>query len=172
MEANDAIIVGVCRCAVASLRPVFLGLGAVEELGVVKFVTEVGSSEAYEVRYPHLFQGLGTFFGEYTMRLKPNSVLHAVHVACGVLIPMREAVKRELDDMERQGVVRKVEGPIEGCAGMVPVPKPSGDVTNCVDLTQLNRSVLREHYVLPTVDDTLGLLSGATVFSKLDANSE
>lgn len=54
---------------------------------------------------------------------------------------------------------------------MIPVLKSSGKIRISVDLTQLNRSVLRKRYVLLTVDDTLGLLSGAVVFSNLDANS-
>ena len=41
----------------------------------------------------------------------------------------------------------------------------------CVDLKPLNESVLREVHPIPTVDDILGELSAATVFSKLDANS-
>ena len=34
----------------------------------------------------------------------------------------------------------------------------------------LNESVLRAVHPIPTVDETLAQLSGATVFSKLDAN--
>ena len=49
-------------------------------------------------------------------------------------------------------------------------PKP-GEVRICVDLKALNENVLRECYPIPVVDDTLAQLSGATVFSKLDANS-
>ena len=52
---------------------------------------------------------------------------------------------------------------------MVVVPKRSGDVHICVDLKPLNECVLRE--VIPKVDDTLAQLSGASIFSKLDANS-
>lgn len=156
---------------VASLWSVVLGIEASERLGVVKFVDDVAPSGVWERRYPQQFQGLGTLSGEYTIRLKPNSMPYGVHVARRVPLPMREAVKHELDDMERQGVIRKVEGPSEWCAGMVPVWKPSGAVRISVDLTDLNRNVLRERYALPTVDETLGLLSGATVFSKLDANS-
>lgn len=52
---------------------------------------------------------------------------------------------------------------------MVVVPKPKGDVRICVDYIQLNKSVQREKHMLPTVDETLGLLAGAKVFSKLDA---
>ena len=72
---------------------------------------------------------------------------------------------------------------------MVVVKKKNGGVTICIDLKPLNQYVLREHhplpkvddilgqltgatvYTLPKVDDILGQLTGATVFSKLDANS-
>ena len=40
-----------------------------------------------------------------------------------------------------------------------------------MDLTKLNESILREFHPLPSVDHTLAQLSGAKVFSKLDANS-
>ena len=51
------------------------------------------------------------------------------------------------------------------------VPKAKGEVRICVDLTKLNDSVLREYHPLHSVDHTLAQLAGATVFSKLDANS-
>ena len=55
---------------------------------------------------------------------------------------------------------------------MVVVPKKnSSTVRICVNLKPLNQSVLRELHPLPKVDETLAQLSGATVFSKLDANS-
>ena len=68
-------------------------------------------------------------------------------------------------------VISKVTGPSEWCAGMVVVPKRSGDVRICVDLKPLNESVLREPHPILKVDDTLALLSRAVYFSKLDANS-
>ena len=54
---------------------------------------------------------------------------------------------------------------------MVVVPKKCGDVRICVDLKPLNENVLRETHPLPGVDETLAQLTGATVMSKLDANS-
>ena len=54
---------------------------------------------------------------------------------------------------------------------MVVVRKKSGDVRIYVDLKPLNQSVLRETHPLPGVDETLAQLTGATVMSKLDANS-
>lgn len=41
----------------------------------------------------------------------------------------------------------------------------------CVDLKPLNQSVLREVHPIPKVDTVLAQLAGATVFSKIDANS-
>ena len=73
--------------------------------------------------------------------------------------------------MEKMGVISKIITATLWCAGMVAVPKRSGAVRICVDLKPLNESVLRESHPIPKVDDTLAQLNGATVFSKLDANS-
>ena len=73
--------------------------------------------------------------------------------------------------MESQGVISKVEVPTAWCAGMVVVPKQNGTVCICVDLKPLNTRVLRESHPLPKVDDVLGQLAVAKIFSKLDANS-
>ena len=54
---------------------------------------------------------------------------------------------------------------------MVAVPKKSGAIRICVDLKCLNQSVMREVHPLPKVDNTLAKLSGAKIFSKVDANS-
>ena len=73
--------------------------------------------------------------------------------------------------MESMGVISRVEQPTQWCAGMVAVPKKNGKLRICVDLKHLNEAVQREVHPLPKVDETLAQLSGATIFSKLDANS-
>ena len=77
----------------------------------------------------------------------------------------------ELKRMQRLGVISPIEEPTPWCAAMVVVPKDSGAVRICVDLKPLNENVLREVHPMPKVDTTLAQLSGATVFSKLDANN-
>ncbi|XDV16481.1 hypothetical protein PO909_016174 [Leuciscus waleckii] len=54
---------------------------------------------------------------------------------------------------------------------MVVVPKAQGKIRLCVDLTHLNKWVRRERHILPAVDQTLAMLAGAKVFTKLDATS-
>ena len=71
-------------------------------------------------------------------------------------------VKEELRRMEKLGVITRV------LAAMVVVPKGNGKVRICVDLTHLNRSVLRERHPLPAVEQSLAQLAGLTT---LDANS-
>ena len=79
-------------------------------------------------------------------------------------------MKQELDVMEAQGVISKVQQPTPWCTGMV-VGKKNRGVRIYIHLKPLNRCVLREHHPLPKINDILGQLTGATVFSKLDANS-
>ena len=73
--------------------------------------------------------------------------------------------------MERLKVISCVTEPTPWCAGMAVVPKRSGDVRICVDQRPLNNGVLRETYPIPSVDDSLARLAGATIFSKVDVNS-
>lgn len=73
--------------------------------------------------------------------------------------------------MEELGVITRVEEPTDWCAGLVVVPKKDSPRPRlCVDYTELNVYVCREKFVLPSVEQSLGMLSGAKVFSKLDAN--
>ena len=73
--------------------------------------------------------------------------------------------------MKSIGIISKVELPTPWCDGMVVVPKKDGKVQICVDLKPLNANVKRKTHPLPKVDDILAHLSGAKIFSKLDANS-
>ena len=68
-------------------------------------------------------------------------------------------------------VISKVEEPTMWCAGMVPVPKKNEKIRICINMKRLNESMLREVYPLPQVDDALAQLTGARIFSKLDARS-
>ena len=73
--------------------------------------------------------------------------------------------------MQSEGIISKIDEPTAWCSGMVVIPKANGKIRICVDLTHLNKSVQREKYPLPRVDETLAQLKGAKVFSKLDAMS-
>ena len=122
-------------------------------------------------QFPSVFQGLGNLGEEYEICLQPDATPHSLFAPRHVPLPLRPKVKTELDRMETIGFITKVDEPTPWCAGMVVVPKKDGAIRLCVDLAPLNNNVLREVHPLTKVDDTLAQLSGARVFSKLDANS-
>ena len=105
------------------------------------------------------------------IRLKENFEPYAVHTARRVPLPLVQKVKEEILRMEENGVIEKVTEPTDWCAPMVPVPRKNGKVRICVDLKRLNEAVRRERYVLPTAEEITAKLSGATMFTSLDAAS-
>ena len=167
MESKQEIFV------VTNLKTALLGRPAIEDLNLVKFVNAVEESykEYLQARHPKLFKRLGKLDGKYHIQLKDNAVPYSVNTPRRIALPLMPKVKDKLVELERQGVVSKVDQPIDWCAPIVAVPKSNGDVRVCVDLTKLNDQVKRERLMLPSVDDLLSQLSGTKVFSKSDANS-
>ncbi|KAI2646083.1 Retrovirus-related Pol polyprotein from transposon opus [Labeo rohita] len=105
------------------------------------------------------------------IKLKADAVPYAVTTARRVSVPLLPKVKAELERMVKGGVIEEITEPTEWCAPMVPVPRKSGQVRICVGLNRLNQAVERERYILPTLDDILPQMAGATMFSLLDAES-
>nr|XP_037280020.1 uncharacterized protein LOC119172989 [Rhipicephalus microplus] len=169
----------VCKTlyVVADIDSPLLGYSAVVDLRVVQFVDTVEDAEAPN-RPPTsdkaaalLFSGLGEMPEEYHIRIKPGAIPFSLSVLRRIPIPLEGVVKKDLDAMERDGVIRRVTVPTPWCAGIVLVPKADGEYRICVDLTKLNQVVLRERHLMLTVDQVLGRLGNAAVFSKLDAIS-
>ena len=157
---------------IRNLKTNLLGLPAIQALQIVQRLDAVEAQEqSIREQFPKLFTGLGNFGEDYDIQIKEGAVPHCVFTPRHVPFPMREKVQEQLDKMEAMDVISKVDGPTDWCAGMVAVPKKSGDTRICVILKALNNNVMHEVYPIPTVEETLGQVTGATVFSKLDANS-
>ena len=68
-------------------------------------------------------------------------------------------------------VIEKVTEPTEWVNSLVTVEKGNGSLRICLDPRDLNKCIMRPHYPSKTLDEILPDLTGATVFSKLDARS-
>lgn len=59
-------------------------------------------------------------------------------------------------------MIEEISKPTTWCAPMVPVVKKNGDIRICVGLQRLNEVMVCGDYVLPTLDDIIPELTGAT----------
>ena len=161
---------------VSGLKTNLLGLPAITALNLAARIDttaqdETDKDEDVRKQFPKVFKGLGNLGEEYSIRLKEDATPYSLFTPRHVPLPRRAQVQEELKRMEAMGVISKVDEPTQWCAGMVVVPKKESKVCICVDLKPLNESVLREVHPMPKVDETLAQLTGAKIFSKLDANS-
>ena len=89
-------------------------------------------------------------------------------------IYLKDAVVKELENLEKQGVIEKVNGPTTWVTSIVPVVKRKPTATSpievriCTDSRDSNKAIVRERYKMPTIDEMLTKLHGAKVFSKID----
>ena len=156
---------------VKGLKQPLLGKPAIQALEILKRINAVSSSKVEpKTEYPELFRGLGKMENAYTVRLKEGAKPFSIASPRRLPLPMKKKVEDELKSLQDKGIIRPVTTPTDWCAPIVAVPKSSGRIRLCVDFTKLNESVRRENFPLPTTDELLAQLDGATVFSKLDCN--
>jgi transposase InsO family protein len=129
------------------------------------------SQPDFRAEYPELFTGLGCLKTDHHISLIPDAKPVCLYTARKVPHPLHTQVQKELELMTKQGVISPINSPTAWCSGMVCVPKKNGRVCVCVDLTALNKVVLREVHPMKTVDENLAKLKGSVCYSKLDANS-
>lgn len=162
---------------VRNLHEPLLGKPAINGLNIIKFINEtvmhtgVHSEVQPYTEFPKLWSGLGNIPGEYKITLDKDHVPFAITAPRKIPIPLRKKVEEELNRMQSLGIIRAVEEPTDYCAPMTCVYKKNGKIRICVDLTRLNKSVKREWHPIPSVENTLALITGAQIFTKLDANS-
>jgi hypothetical protein len=104
------------------------------------------------------------------MILDPE-VEHVIRPVRRIPTAIKEDVKKALDNMEAQGIIEKVSEPTEWVSAMVVVKKPSGDLRVCIDPGDLNKAIMRPHYPIHTIEETIEDIAGAQIFSVLDAKN-
>ena len=102
--------------------------------------------------------------------LRPNN--HPiVHIPRKCPIHMRYEIKAELDEMVSQGIIHKVDEPLDWVSSIVYVRKSNGKPRLYLDPKDLNKDIMRCHHKTPTMEELSHKLSGAKFFSKLDAKN-
>lgn len=84
-------------------------------------------------------------------------------------LALQDKLKNELGRMESLNIIQKVTEPTQLVSSLVVVEKPFGKLRVCLDPKDLNRTILRPHYRMKTLEDVLPQLSKARFFTKVDA---
>ena len=118
--------------------------------------------------YPNSFDRLGSLKGAYNIRIDP-SVKPATHARRKVPIESKEAIDRELDYLIEEEIITEQVEPTPWVSSVTFPRKPNGDVRVCLDPSNLNKAIIREHQKPMTVEEIAHKLAGTTVYTKADA---
>lgn len=148
-----------------------LGQVAIKRLDLLYFVQSITTSTQWKSLFPQLFTGLGCMKNQCSISVREDVEPVAVSAPRRVAAARIEPLRKELNRMEKLGVISKVEEPLSWCSPCLVVPKKNGDIRLCIDYTRLNEAVRRAYHPLPVTEEVLSKLGNAKVFTKLDANS-
>lgn len=152
----------------ARAKPI-LGLNGCESLNLVQRIDIVENDEILS-SFSDVFEGLGCMKDSYKIKIDPT-VPPVIHPSRKVPAALRNSLLKELERMEREKVIEKVDYPTDWVNSLVIVEKNNGDLRLCLDPRDLNKAIKREHYPLPTIEEIVSRQSGNEIFSILDANS-
>ena len=117
--------------------------------------------------FKDVFEGLGDLPGEYHIAAD-HTVWPVVHPPRRVPVALREQIKSKLDEMVDSDVIAPVNDLTEWVSSKLVVAKPN-KLRICLDPRDLNKTIRREHYQLPTVEKVVTRLTQAKKFTVVDA---
>ena len=117
-----------------------------------------------------VFGELGCLPGEYHINID-ETVRPVVHPPRRVPFALRHKLKAELKRLVSLNVIEKVDHPTDWVNSIVLVEKSDGSIRICLDPKDLNKAIKREFTQLPTPEEIMSMMAGATRFSKIDASS-
>ena len=105
---------------------------------------------------------------KYHISIKENAK-SVVHPARKVAFTLQPKLKKELESLVEQCIITPVEGPTNWVNSLVVREIPDGRLRIYLDPKDLNRVIKCKYHSVPSIEDILPKLKGATKFTKLDA---
>ena len=126
------------------------------------------------MEFPTVFDGqIGMMDGEeFHISLTHDAKPFCINTPRSIPFAYRDKLKAELDLLLSQNIITPVTEATEWCAPIVVTPKKNTDqIRMCVDLSHLNRYILRERYQSSTPAQAVADIaaSDAKIFTVLDA---
>ena len=160
--------------------PAILGLPDVQSLGYITIHCSLSTGApqlpspvtlpVLKDLFPDCFDKIGSFPGEAHLHVKDGAIPH-VDPPRRHSVNLIPRIQDELDKMERQGVIRKVDYHTDWCSSLAVSIKKNGDLRLCLDPKKLNSSLKRCPHKIPNLEEIQHKLANAKHFSKLDAKA-
>ena len=127
------------------------------------------SLEALKIKYPQPWRDcLGKVSGIKAKVILKEVAQPVFLKARPIPYSLREKVERELDRLQKDGVISRVDWN-DWATPIVVVPKPNGTIRLCGDFKMTINPVLKvDQYPLPKMDDIFAALGKGVLFSKID----
>ena len=149
-------------CVLKNCKSRLLSRNVAVGMGIIKFVEEIRSD---------VFGDFGLMKGDpVRIRLRPDAQPYNLATPRRISAPLMEPLKEELQRMEKNEIITRVTAPTEWCSPIVVALKSNGKIRVCIDYKKLNRSVMREQFIMPTIDEISARMAGSKVFSHLDCS--
>ena len=172
---NDESYLSKCTVVSQGLKAL-LGAQSIQQFSLVS--VNVDNIMFTSVKAPEMPATLKDFADVFKGEGKLEEKLHLTldKTVPPVILPVRkvslalkEPLKKEIDRLVYQGILKPVDTPTDWVSSMVVVSKSNGKIRLCIDPKPL--ALRRKHYPLPVIDDFLPELSKAKVLSVVDAKN-
>ena len=121
--------------------------------------------------FPDAFDGgVGLFEGETTLKLSPDASPVQL-TPRSVPQSVMPQLKKELDKMEQEGIIRACPETTEWVHNLVTVVKKDGSLRICLEPRNLNKYLIRNVHYTASWEDALHSFRHGQYFSTLDAKS-
>ena len=149
-------------CVLKNSKSRLLSRNVAVGMGIIQFVEEVRDD---------VFGDFGLLKGDpVRIKLRPDAQPYNLATPRRVSAPLMKSLKEELQRMETNDIITRVTAPTEWCSPIVVALKSNGKIRVCMDYKKLNKSVMREQFIMPTIDEISARMAGSKVFSHLDCS--
>ena len=127
--------------------------------------------EDLKLIFPDAFDGtVGLFPGELELKLSPDAQPMQLGPR-SVPLSVHKDLRKHLDDMDQQQIIRECPETTEWVHNLVHVRKKNGSLRVCLDPRSLNKHLVRNVHYTASWEDALHSFKDGKFFSTLDAKS-
>ena len=150
----------------------WLGKFNLDQLSLEATVEEVDQVKAFIVLWKQIFSRDTTDLGKTDIlhhRIDLHDDVPIKERARRIAPTMIEELKQHLQQLLQMGVIEDSVSPWS--SPIVLIRKRSGELRMCVDYRKLNAKTIRDSYRIPTIEELIDTLGGASWFATLDLSS-